>query len=160
MERLLQIVSRTNKPLTVVAGGALAFVILITVADVILRSFGSPIIGTYELVCFSGAVLIGFSIPLTSWVKGHIQVDFLIMKFPQRTRKIFNIVTKCLGIGLFLLIGWNVIILGNDLRESGQVSQVLRVPFYPVAYGIGICCFLQCLVLLCDIVKILGGKNE
>ena len=160
MERLLQIVSRTNKPLTVVAGGALAFVILITVADVILRSFGSPIIGTYELVCFSGAVLISFSIPLTSWVKGHIQVDFLIMKFPQRTRKIFNIVTKCLGIGLFLLIGWNVIILGNDLRESGQVSQVLRVPFYPVAYGIGICCFLQCLVLLCDIVKILGGKNE
>jgi TRAP-type C4-dicarboxylate transport system permease small subunit len=160
MERLLQIVSRTNKPLTIVAGGALAFVILITVADVILRSFGSPIIGTYELVCFSGAVLISFSIPLTSWVKGHIQVDFLIMKFPQRTRKIFNIVTKCLGIGLFLLIGWNVIILGNDLRESGQVSQVLRVPFYPVAYGIGICCFLQCLVLLCDIVKILGGKNE
>ena len=160
MERLLQIVSRTNKPLTIVAGGALAFVILITVADVILRSFGSPIIGTYELVCFSGAVLIGFSIPLTSWVKGHIHVDFLIMKFPHKTRKIFNIVTKCLGIGLFLLIGWNIIILGNDLRETGQVSQVLRVAFYPVAYGIGICCFLQCLVLLCDIVKILGGKNE
>jgi TRAP-type C4-dicarboxylate transport system permease small subunit len=160
MERLLQIVSRINKPLTVIAGSALAFVILITVADVILRSFGRPIIGTYELVCFSGAVLIGFSIPLTSWVKGHIQVDFLIMKFPHKTRKIFNIVTKCLGIGLFLLIGWNIIILGNDLRETGQVSQVLRVAFYPVAYGIGICCFLQCLVLLCDIVKILGGKNE
>jgi TRAP-type C4-dicarboxylate transport system permease small subunit len=82
------------------------------------------------------------------------------MKFPQRTRKIFNIVTKCLGIGLFLLIGWNLIILGIDLRKTGQVSQVLRMPFYPVAYGVGICSFLQCLVLLCDIVKILGGKNE
>jgi TRAP-type C4-dicarboxylate transport system permease small subunit len=160
MERLLQIVSRINKPLTIIAGSALAFVILITVADVILRSFGSPIIGTYELVCFSGAVVIGFSIPLTSWAKGHIQMDFLIMKFPQRTRKIFNIFTKCLGIGLFLLIGWNIIILGNDLRVTREVSVVLRVPFYPVAYGIGIASFLQCLVLLCDIVKILGGKNE
>jgi TRAP-type C4-dicarboxylate transport system permease small subunit len=159
MERLLQIVSRINKPLTIIAGSALAFVILITVADVILRSFGSPIIGTYELVCFSGAVVIGFSIPLTSWAKGHIQMDFLIMKFPKRTRKIFNIFTKCLGIGLFLLIGWNIIILGNDLRVTREVSVVLRVPFYPVAYGIGIASFLQCLVLLCDIVKILGGKN-
>jgi len=160
MERLLQIVSRINKPLTIIAGSALAFVILITVADVILRAFGDPIIGTYELVCFSGAILIGFSIPLTSWARSNIQVDFLIMKFPQRTRKIIKIVTKCLGIGLFLLIGWNLVILGNDLRETGQVSPVLRIVFYPVAYGIGICGFLQCLVLLCDIVKILGEKDE
>jgi TRAP-type C4-dicarboxylate transport system permease small subunit len=82
------------------------------------------------------------------------------MKFPPGVRKVLNVVTKVLGIVLFLLITWNVVLLGNDLRESGEVSIVLRMPFYPVAYAIGICCFLQCLVLLCDIVKIIGGKNE
>jgi hypothetical protein len=46
------------------------------------------------------------------------------------------------------------------LRESGEVSIVLRMPFYPVAYAIGVCSFIQCLVLLCDIVKIIGGENE
>jgi len=87
-------------------------------------------------------------------------VEFLVMKFPPGIRKVVNVVTKCLGIGLFLLIAWNVLLLGNDLRESGEVSIVLRMPFYPVAYAIGLCCFFQCLVLLCDIAKIIGGKNE
>jgi TRAP-type C4-dicarboxylate transport system permease small subunit len=160
MERLLQIVSAINRPLTIVAGSALAFVISITVADVILRFFGSPIPGTYELVCLSGGVLICFSIPLTSWAKSQIQVEFLVEKLPPGIRKVVNVITKCLGIVLFLLIAWNVVLLGNDLRESGEVSIVLRMPFYPVAYAIGICSFIQCLVLLCDIVKIIGGKNE
>jgi hypothetical protein len=42
----------------------------------------------------------------------------------------------------------------------GEVSPTLTMPFYPVAYGLGICSFVQCLVLLCDILKILGGKHE
>jgi len=143
-----------------IAAVALAFMILLTVADVILRSFRKPIIGTYEIVALSGAVIIGFSIPFTSWMKGHINVDFFTLKFPPRGRKIFNLVTKCLGIGLFLIIGWNLIILGMDLHKAGEVTPTRHIPFYPVLYGIGICCFFQCLVLFCDLVKIPGGKYE
>lgn len=160
MQRLLRIVLKLSRWMNVIAGVALTFMILLTVADVILRSFRSPIVGTYELVAFSGAVVIGFSIPITSWLKGHIYVDFFILKLPQTGRKIFNIVTKCLGIGLFLIISSNLMILGMDLYKSGEVSPTLHVPFYLIIYGIGICCFFQCLVLLCDIVKIFGGEYE
>jgi TRAP-type C4-dicarboxylate transport system permease small subunit len=160
MERLFQIISAMNKPMTIVAGSALAFVISITVADVILRFFGSPIPGTFELVCLAGGVLICFSIPLTSLAKSQIQVEFLVVKFPPGLRKVVTVITKCLGIALFLLLAWNIVLLGNDLRESGEVSIVLRMPFYPVAYAIGVCSFIQCLVLVCDIVRIIGGKNE
>ncbi len=48
---------------------------LLTVADVVLRLLGRPIVGTYELVALGGAVAIGLSLPLTSWVRGHIYVD-------------------------------------------------------------------------------------
>lgn len=143
-----------------IAAVALAFMILLTVADVILRSFRKPIIGTYEIVALSGAVIIGFSIPFTSWMKGHINVDFFILKLPPKGRKIFNLITKCLGIGLFLIIGWNLIVLGMDLYKAGEVTPTRHIPFYPILYGIGICCFFQCLVLFCDIVKILGEKYE
>ena len=119
MERLLQIVSTINRPLAVVAGSALAFVILVTVADVIMRILGSAVTGTYELVCFSGGVLVCFSIPLTSLANSQIQVEFLVTKFPPRIRKVITVVTKCMGIVLFLLITWNVVLLGNDLREIG-----------------------------------------
>ena len=160
MQGLLHIVSRLSRWMNVISGVALIFMILLTVADVILRSFRTPVVGTFELVAFSGAVVIGFSIPFTSWLRGHIYVDFLVLELPLKARRIVNIFTRCLGIGLFLVIASNLIILGMELYNSGEVSPTLHVPFYLVVYGIGICCFVQCLVLVCDIVKIIGGEYE
>jgi hypothetical protein len=61
---------------------------------------------------------------------------------------------------LLLFIGWNLFKYGWDLQRSGEVSLTLQMPFYPVAYGVGICCFVQCLVMVCDIIKIHGGTFD
>ena len=159
MTGLLDKVKGISRFLNVIAGISLTFLMLLTVSDVILRFFKRPIVGTYELVAFSGAIVIGFSLPLTSWMRGHIFVDFFILKFSKKGQDIFNIVTRCLVITLFFLIGWNLLRYGLDLQKSGEVSATLRLPFYPVAW-VGISCFVQCLVLCCDIVKIFGWKYE
>ena len=52
---------------------ALASMMFLTVADVVLRSFRQPIVGTYELVGFLGALAIGFSLPQTSLDRGQVQ---------------------------------------------------------------------------------------
>jgi len=143
-----------------VAGVTLTLVMGITVADVILRILGRPIVGAFELVAFFGAMVIGFSIPFTSWVRGHIFVDFLVMKFSKGVRKGINVFTRLLGLGLFGLIGWNLMKMGADLHRSGEVSPTLHVPFYPVVYGIGIVCLIQVLVMIADIVKVLKEHYE
>jgi TRAP-type C4-dicarboxylate transport system permease small subunit len=133
---------------------------LLTIIDVLLRGFNKPLVGTYELVAFSGAVAIGFSMPQTALSRGHIYVDFLIAKFSQRVRNAYNLTTRCVVLILFFLIGWNLFKFGWDLQRSGEVSLTLQMPFYPVAYGVGICCFVQCLVTVCDIMKIHGGRYD
>ncbi len=160
MERLLNGVGRLSRWINVIAGVAITFIMLLTVLDVILRYFRRPIVGTYELVAFSGAVVVGFAIPLTSWMRGHIYVDFFTAKLPKTLRSIFNLITRGMGIALFLLIGWNLIKVGMDLQQSGEVSLTLQLPFYPVAYGVAVSCFVQCLVLLTDMVKITRGQYE
>jgi len=160
MNGFLNKVKGLSRVFNVIAGISLTFLMLLTVMDVILRALKRPIVGTYELVAFSGAVAIGFAVPLTSWLRGHIFVDFFILRFSQKVRNIFNITTRCLVIVLFFLIGWNLIKYGMDLQKSGEVSLTLQMPFYPVAYGVAVCCFVQCLVLICDVIKILGGKYE
>lgn len=160
MKRLLNGVGRLSGALNVIAGVAITFIMLLTVFDVILRTFRRPIVGTYELVALSGAVVIGFAIPLTSWMRGHIYVDFFTGKLPKPLRSIFNLATRGMGIALFLLIGWNLIKVGMDLQQSGEVSLTLQLPFYPVAYGVAVSCFVQCLVLLTDMVKIARGEYE
>ena len=160
MARFLKTINGISRFLNIIAGVSLTFLMLLTVMDVILRTFKRPIVGTYELVAFSGAIVIGFAVPLTSWLRGHIFVDFFILRFSQETRNIFNIATRCLVIILFFLIGWNLIKYAMDLQRSGEVSLTLQMPFYPVAYGVAVSCFIQCLVMVCDIVKITGGEYE
>lgn len=160
MNGLLGIIFRLSKWANVTAGITLTFMMLLTVTDVILRSMGNPIVGTFEIVAFAGAVVIGFSLPFTSWVRGHIYVDFFVQKFSPPIRKVFHAATRVLGIGLFLMIGWNLTIMGTDLLKSGEVSPTLQMPFYPIVCGIGICCFVQTLVLLADIVKVFRDQYE
>jgi len=160
MKAFLSGVEKIGVFLNVIAGISLTFLMLLTIADVILRQFRMPVVGTYELVAFSGAVVIGFSMPLTSYIRQHIFVDFFILKFSQKVRNIFNIATRCLVIALFLLVGWNMLRYARDLQTSGEVSLTLQMPFYPVAYGVGICCFILCLVFVCDIIKISKGEYE
>ena len=160
VERLLNSVGRLSRFINVIAGIAITFIMFLTVLDVILRSFRRPIVGTYELVAFSGAVVVGFAIPLTSWMRGHIYVDIFTSKLSKAAQSIFNLITRCMGIGLFFLIGWNLIKVGMDLQQSGEVSLTLQLPFYPVAYGVAVSCFVQCLVLLADMLKIFRGEYE
>jgi TRAP-type C4-dicarboxylate transport system permease small subunit len=179
----LTAMEKVSRFLNGIAAISLTCLMLLTVADVTLRAVLSlgrwllehemllpvgniivghvrPIVGTYELVALLGAVVIGFSIPLTSWLRGHIYVDFFIFRFPPHIRNAFNIATRCLGIFLFLMIGWNLFKYGIDLQEAGEVSLTLQLPSYPIVFGVGICCFAQCLVLMGDMVKIFGGRYD
>jgi len=160
MKGFLSGVEKIGKFLNIIAGISLTFLMLLTIADVVLRGFKRPIVGTYELVAFAGAVVIGFSMPLTSFVRQHIFVDFFILKFSLKVRNIFNTATRCLVIALFLLIGWNMFKYARDLQKSGEVSLTLQMPFYPIAYGVGVSCFILCLVFVCDIIKIFKGEYE
>ncbi len=160
MEAVLRIVERLSKWMQAISGVALCFILLLTVCDVALRLFDHPIIGTYELVGLGGAVVIGFAIPITSWLRGHIFVDFFYQKCPRRAQNALNVITRLICLGVYVLIGWNLIRMGIDLYSSGEVTLTRHLPFYPIAYGLGICCFVQCLVMVCDIFKIAGGRYE
>ena len=160
MNGYLRAIRGISRVLNVVAGSCLTFLMLLTIADVILRRFRMPILGTYELVGFAGAAVIGFAIPLTSWYRGQIFVDFFINYFSQRGKDIFNLATRVVVILLFILFAWNLYKYGMGLQSSGEVSSTLRVPFYPVAYGIGVCCLVECFVIVGDIIKIFGGNYE
>jgi TRAP-type C4-dicarboxylate transport system permease small subunit len=134
-----------------VAGFALTAMMLLTVADVILRSFKRPIVGTYELVGMLGAVAVGFAIPQASRVKGHVIMDFLTGRLPAFWRRALHAVTRILAISTFVIIGWNLWRLADGYRRLGEVTPTLQVPLYPVSYGIAICCFVQCLVMFIEI---------
>jgi TRAP-type C4-dicarboxylate transport system permease small subunit len=164
MRAFLETIARIIKYMTVVAGISLTFIILLTVCDVVLRAFGHPILGVYEIVAMAGGVVIGFVAPYTSWIRGHIFMDFVLQKLSPGARQAFNIVTRCVGVLLFLMISWNVMKIAANFYDVHEVSNTLQIPLYPIAGGVGFCFFVLSVVLFCDILKIregsFGGGHE
>jgi len=160
MDAYLKTVSKLSTVMYALSAIVLSFMMLLTVSDVILRYMGRPIPGTYELVGLSGAVAIGFAIPYTSLVRGHVFVEFLIDRMEKGRREVVLIFTKILILLLFIAFGVYLFITGRDMAASGEVTQILRLPFYPVAYAVGVACFVECLVMVSDIVKLAGGNYE
>ena len=149
-----------KKVLTIIGGTALSLMMFLTVADVIMRAGGHPILGTYEMVALMLAIVIGFTIPTVSLDRGHVYMEIVLDKLSKRNKAVMNIFTRVLCLLLFIIIGYNLLMVGNELHTSGEVSSTLKIPFYPIAYGVGVCCFVECLVFIFDIVRIWRGQYE
>lgn len=160
MDRVFSLLVRVADILNKIAGAALTIMMFLTVADVLMRAGGRPILGTYEIVGLLLALVIGFGIPRVSLDRGHVYMEFLLERLPRRNKDIMNVFTRLLCIFLFLLIGYNLFSVGNEFHASGEVSPTLKLPFFPVAYAVGVCCFLECLVFVSDIWKIWRGQYE
>lgn len=158
MELYLRILQAAHKGMDLVAGAALVSIMLLTTCDVVLRYLGHPILGSYDLVSFGAVFVIGFALPGTSWQRMHITVDILIDKIPDR-RFVADLGTRALALALFVLVGWNLTVLGADFRKTGEETLTLGIPLYPVAYALGFCAFLQCLTLVGDAVRIVMRRS-
>lgn len=160
MEKLLNSVLRVSKILNGIAAGALTLMMCTTVIDVFLRAVGRPKVGAYEIVgLLCGPLVIGFAVPLTSWNKNHVSMDILLPRLRKENRNRLMVTTRIICILLFAVMGYNLFSVGSEFQAAGEVSQTLRIPFYPVTFGVGVCCYIECIVLTCDIIKIWREKT-
>jgi TRAP-type C4-dicarboxylate transport system permease small subunit len=142
-----------------IAGAALASIVLLTVTDVILRRFRMPIDWAFEVIVMLAAVVVSFALPQSTIERGHVITDFLIEKLSPHWQKSLFVITRVLAIFVFVILGWRVICLGQKFCKAGQISPILEMPDYPVAYAVAIACFIECLVLLWMLVEeVRGGE--
>ena len=150
MKRLQRAIARISLGFNTVSGAAIVIMMLLTCADVVLRLFRHPIPGSYEIVGFLGTVVVSFSLAFTSLEKGHIAVEFLIQRLPRRVQAGVETVTSMVGALLFGLITWQSLIYAGDMRQNGEVSLTLGMPFYPFIYGIAAGAALLSLLLFTE----------
>jgi TRAP-type C4-dicarboxylate transport system permease small subunit len=160
MDQAYSILQKVSKVLNIIGGTALTLMMFLTVSDIFMRAGGHPILGTYEMVSLLLAIVIGFTIPQVSLDRGHVYMEIVLDRLPRNGKAILNTFTRILCIFLFAVIGYNLFMVGNEFHASGEVSSTLKIPFFPIAYTVGICAFVECLVFILDIVKIWRGQYE
>ena len=150
----------TSRLMCAVAVAALVAMLVLTLADVVLRGFGWPIPGTYELVGILGAIIIGFAIPYTTMAKGHVMMDFLTESLSRPVRTVLHVLTRLLAIAFFIIAGWNLCVLAQGYSKAGEVTLTLKLPLYPVFYVVAFCCFVECLMLVAELTPSEEGAGK
>jgi len=160
MRRFISDIAKVDKSLYAIAGGVLACMIILTLFDVILRNFGYPITGSMEFIQYGGAIVFGFSIPYGTLLGAQIIVDIATERLSPKRKRVIQIITRCIGILIFLFISYNFSIYGLDARRTGERTASFKIPYYPFAFALSFSFLLQSLTIFCDLLKKVKGANH
>jgi len=160
MKRFMAGIVSIDKSLYVFAGSVLAFMIVLTFVDVILRNLGHPITGSMELIQYGGSIVFGFSIPYGTLLGAQIVVDIITAKLSPGKKRMINIVTRCVGIIIFLFVAYNFFAYGIDVQKTGERTASFKIPYYPFAFGLSLSFLFQSFTIFRDLVRTVKGADH
>ena len=161
MKRFITGIVNIDKSLYIIAGSVLACMVILTLCDVILRNFGHPITGSMEIIQYGGCIVFGFSVPYGTMLGAQVIVDIFTEKLSPGKKRVIDIITRSVGILIFLFIAYNLSVYGIDVSKTGERTGSFKIPYYPFAFALSFSFLFQSFTILRDLVnKVKGSDNE
>ena len=145
-----------NKGLAFTAGISLVAMMLVTVGEMVFRMFGKPMAGTVETIGWLAAVTTAFALGYTQLYQGHVSIDLFVRRLKPLAAASLNVVVYFIATALFVVVTWNVFQHAGVLRETGSLSETMKVIVYPWVYLVSLGCLGLTLSLFLDFLKSCG----
>lgn len=155
MNLLLRINKALNTLLTAVGGLFLVGMILLTCANIFSRQIFIPIRGTFELMGFAGAIVTAFALGYTQLAKGHIAVDVLVNTYPRPLKRIVSVFNHGVCCLFFSFASWHLVQKALTLKNAGELSETLRIIYYPFTLAVAFGCLVLALAIFTDFLQAL-----
>lgn len=135
----------------------LLVMMVITCVDVVGgKVFLWRVYGAIDIVMLAQIVAIAFAAGMTLILGRHVQVEFFIGRLPRRAQAVIISIIALLVLGLFMVIIWQLCVLGYSFQTSGEHSASAYIPYHFFAYGIALASIPVCLVYLLEFIKSIG----
>jgi TRAP-type C4-dicarboxylate transport system permease small subunit len=134
-------VKLAEKAFGIMAAVFLAAMMLLTVADVLLRSFFNyPIHGTFELIELGLACAVFLAMPAVFLRDENLVVDTVDYMLNRQTVRVLDLISACVSAGLLIVMLLQMVPLARDMYQFGDVTADLSIPkiyyWIPVLLGI------------------------
>jgi TRAP-type C4-dicarboxylate transport system permease small subunit len=136
-------------------GAVLLFVLMVLgVADVIGRYvFNRPIIGSSEISQIIVGTIVFLSLGFTHLKKGHVIVDFFLVRFSSQSKTMASITTISLSLALFSLIAWQALLAAKQYHGAGRLVDIVHIPLAPFLLIVSLGSLVICFVLIMELVQ-------
>ena len=150
LERVSELLRRG---LMIAGGVSLLALTLLATTNVALRIFRIPVAGTYEVVSFLGAIVTAGALGYTQKRKDHIVVDILSEKFPAPVKRALDRASYLLILVFFSIVSWQTFVYGRRLMRTGELSETLKIAYYPFVFLVGVGFAVLALTTLLDLIE-------
>lgn len=128
---LIRVSETVNRALAGVAGLALVAMMLILVANVVLRIVATPLNGTFDLISLAAAVVFGLSLGEAQSRQAHVSIDVVVRRFRKGARLALGVVVTVASAVLFVQLATSLVVYGLNLRNEGAATDTLGIPIWP-----------------------------
>lgn len=150
LQKLRAISKFLNTFLLWIGGIALLLMMLVACANMLTRAVWIPVKGSYEIICFLGALVAAFALGSTQQYRGHIALTILAGMFSKRVEHWIDACSHFVCCVFFALAGWRTCVWAWSLVRTGELSDNLHIPYAPFPFAVALGLFVLALALFCD----------
>jgi len=130
------------------------------VLNMVLRPMGRPLSGSFELLGFGSALIAALGLGYSQDEKSHISVDLLFRHLSPGLQRLLE------GTGLaacalfFAMAFYRIMGLAHTMYSTGEVSETLRIPYYPVVAVVAVGFLALSVTLIKDAFYAFSGRRS
>jgi TRAP-type C4-dicarboxylate transport system permease small subunit len=113
-----------------------------------------------EIIQYGGSIVFGFSIPYGTLLGAQVIVDVLTEKLSPGKKRTLKVVTRCIGVLLFLFVAYNFFIYAMEVKHTGERTASFKIPYYPFSFALSLSFLLQSLTVFLDLIKTVKGADH
>ncbi len=145
--------AHANRILVFIGGACLVGMIVLTCANILFRLTWVPIQGAFELMGLFRRRGHGLCPGADQRKRGHVCADVLVNTFPVNIQRMLRALANLIGMAFFAILDRQVVKIGVILFSSGEVTETLRIIYYPFTFAVALGCADMMLVLFTDFIK-------
>jgi TRAP-type C4-dicarboxylate transport system permease small subunit len=145
------------------AVGAIALVVILgaSLFEIFARKLGAPTLWSRDVTIYGLVALAFLTLAAVERHREHMNVDFVVARFPFRLRKAVELCVGGISLAFVLLIGWEGLLISLDSFRLGRgMTGGITVPAYLPQLMLPVGAFLFALEQVRGLVRLAAASPE
>lgn len=160
MGTFVLITERLNRVLASLAGLGLVAMLAVLIGNYVLRLFGHPLAGTYELVSLTAIVVGALALGEAQVYKAHVAIDIVTTRLPKKVQLVVGAIVTIASIVLMVQVVLALGIYSSSMTAARSSTDFLKMPIGTIVWILALGFIGLAIALLGDLGRIVRAWRD
>ncbi|MGC5626929.1 TRAP transporter small permease [Georgenia sp. Z1344] len=134
MNAFVLLTERVSRVLAWGAGLGVVAMLAVIIGNYVLRLFGQPLAGTFELVSLCSIIVGALALGEAQVYKAHVAIDIVTVRLPKKVQLVVGAIVTVASIALMVQVVLALTIYSSNMTASGASTDFLKLPIGAIVW--------------------------